>query len=920
MLEKVLSMKTPHLSPNSYPLALLAAACATGILLARLTPLTLAHALSFGALCTKLAVVAFRRRKLQPATMFVALACLGAGASLARVEGARGIAATSIRRLFEEGQMAAGDPVEATGVIERAPEVAPDGLYLALRVESVRLKNTERAASGTVSLFAPVRDAGAQARYDELELRRGGRVRVLTTLAREERFRNPGGSSLTEFLERQGVEASGMLKSPLLMERLNDERVLLPLVWLEEWREVLRARMAAQFNAETAGILQAALLGNRYGLSRTGAERFREGGTFHVLVISGLHISFIGGAGLLLVRRMTRRRAAQFAVVVASLWAYTLAVGAEASVVRAALMFTLMALAPVIARRGATLNALGGTALALLVVRPSYLFDPSFQLTFLSVVGIVALGWPLIENLRAVGAWHPTRATPHPPVCPRWWRLLGETLFWSERAWRREMERNVYSYRLFKTEAAGRLERWRVQRAARYAVGALIVSASVQLTLLPLLVLYFHRVSLSAVVLNIFVGVLMAASSLAALAALIVGTLGARLATPLVWFVEQASWLMAHSVDPFAGLHAASLRLPEYTGRMAAVYGLYYLPLAVLTISLARWRPLQPDASSDDKWNHTGVRVRRLAWAGLMFALFVIIAHPRSAGRADGRLRLDFLDVGQGDAALLTFPDGTTLLVDGGGRPDFKPRRSVIERGVESETEEFERDTRGVGESVVSEYLWWRGLDRVDYLLATHAHADHMQGLNDVARNFKVRAALVGRAQAGEAEFARLAATLRREQIPFLLIGRGDSFSFGGATVEVLWPPRVGETHVALSENNDSLVLRVRYGARAFLLTGDVEREGEASLVAAGDDLLSDVVKVAHHGSQTSSTGTFVVAAHPAFAVISVGQTSPFGHPDTQVVERWRAAGAEVLQTGRRGTITVSTDGRDLKVETLVRE
>jgi competence protein ComEC len=925
-----MSQVSPHRpSFNAHPLALLATAFAAGILLAHFSTLPLRLSLGTAALCSLLALVGFKRRRLTVAATFLVLAFTCLGAAFALFE--RGsVGAERVRRFYDEGRIASGDPVELTGVLARAPEFAPDGFYLALRVERLRVRGEEHAASGALELFAPVEDAGARVRYEELELRRGARVRALVALERAEKFRNPGGRSLTEFLERRGVDATGMIKSPLLVERLDDERVLVPLVWLEAWRERVRGRMSELFSAETAGVLQAALLGNRYGLSRASAERFREGGTFHVLVISGLHISFIGGMVLLLMRRLTpQRRAWQFAVPCFVLWAYAVAVGAEASVVRAALMFTLVALAPIVGRRGATLNALGGAALALLVYRPAELFDPSFQLTFLSVFGIVALGWPLLERLRAVGAWHPARATPHPPTaCPHWFRALGESLFWSERAWRRELARNVYHYRLFKSGAGTRLERWHLQRVWRYAFGAVVVSASVQLMLLPLFVIYFHRVSLASVFLNIFVGVLMAAASLGALAAMLLAAISAQAAAPLVWFVEWMNWLMAHSVDPLARAGVASVRLPEYTGRAALIYVLYYVPLAVLLVGLARWRPVPPDTTTtttssarDAKRGdarRTATTARRIAWAGGALCLCLIVAHPFSARRARGRLQLDLLDVGQGDAALLTFPDGATLLVDAGGRARFRATRHG---DFEDDATQFERDARGIGEAVVSEYLWWRGLERVDYILATHAHADHMEGLNDIARNFKVRAALLGRATVrDEAEFVRFDETLRRERVPLELIGRGDRLKFGAATVEVLWPPRAEEATQTLSENNDSLVLRVRYGARAFLLTGDIEREAESALVAAGDELQSDVVKVAHHGSRTSSKAPFVAAVHPSVAVISVGRTSPFGHPDKNVVARWRATGAQVLQTGRRGTVTISTDGRDLRVETYARE
>ncbi|HLL14075.1 MAG TPA: ComEC/Rec2 family competence protein [Pyrinomonadaceae bacterium] len=902
---------------NPHPLALVAASFAAGILLARLFAPTLFVSLLSSALITLVTLIAFKRGRHTLATVTILLAFACAGAAFAGVE-RRGVGGERVQRLYEEGRVASGDPVEITGVVERAPEFAPDGFYLTLGVERLRARGAERAAAGAVELFAPVRDAGARGGYDELELRRGARVRVLVALERAEEFRNPGGTSLTEFLERRGVDARGTIKSPLLVERLDDERVALPLVWLEAWRENLRARMSKLFSAETAGMLQAALLGNRHGLSRASAERFRVGGTFHVLVISGLHISFIGGLVLLLMRRLTGRRALQFAVPCVVLWLYTLAVGAESSVVRAALMFTVVALAPVVGRRGASLNALGGAALALLAYRPAELFDPSFQLTFLSVLGIVALGWPFVERLRAVGAWRPTRATPRPPACPRWFRVLGETLFWSERAWRRESAQNVYSYRLFKTGAGVGLERWRAQALMRYAFGAMVVSASVQLMLLPLFVVYFHRVSLVSVLLNIFVGVLMAASSLGALAALMLAPLGEGAAWPLVWLVERMSWLMTHSVDPFASAGVASLRLPEYAGRAAVIYVLYYVPLTVLLDCLARWQPLRTDAPLPEGIGRARRPwVRRLAWAGATICLSLVVLHPFSEGRPDGRLRLDLLDVGQGDAALLTFPNGATLLVDAGGRAEFRMRADEAEGESPAR---FERDARGIGEAVVSEYLWWRGRARVDYILATHAHADHMNGLNDIARNFKVRAAFLGRDAAGAAESARLAETLRGERVPVELVGRGDRLKFGAATVDVLWPPRVGEEIQTLSENNDSLVLRVSYGSRAFLLTGDIERDAEAALVAARDELRSDVVKVAHHGSRTSSMESFVAAVRPSVAVVSVGLASPYGHPDRNVVERWRASGAQVLTTGERGTITISTDGEDLVVGTFIEQ
>jgi competence protein ComEC len=908
-----MSGSTPSPDFSEHPLVVLAAAFAAGVLLARLAHAPPSACVTLAALASASAFVVFRKGREAAAARLLLLAFACAGAALSSIEAKESAGETRLRGLYESGQISSGDPVELTGVLERAPEIAPDGLLLSLRVEAVRHKAAETLCGGRVELFAPVRDARAVAAYDSLELRRGARLRVAAALTRAERYRNPGVRPSGEYLDVRDVDARGTLKSALLVERLDDEAVFLPLALLDGWRAALVRKADASFSADAAGVFKAAVLGNRFGLSREAAERFREGGTIHALVISGLHIAFLGGLVWALARRLTRRPFARWAASVACVWAYTFGVGAEASVVRAALTFTLAALAPALGRRSGALNATGGAALVLLAWRPSNLLDPSFQLTFLSVLAVLAFALPLLNGIKAVGEWRPTRATPYPPACPAWLRALAETLHWRERAWRRETGRASHSYELFKTPPASKLERLRLQPALRFASAALLTTATVQLVLLPPQAVYFHRLSLASLVLNLFAGALLVAQACAALAALALSGLSTALAAPLVRLTELTTYLLVHGVDPFERAGVASLRLPAYTGVASSVYALHYAPLLLLARALLRWRPL----AGPPRARAASGSTRLLKGAGWMSAAttLVIIAHPFSAPRPDGRLRVDFIDVGQGDSALVTMPDGSTLLVDGGGRPSFRRPRDD-----DDEVEEFEPDSRGVGDAAVSEYLWWRGLSRLDYVLATHADADHIDGLNDVLKSFDPRAAFVGRAPPEDEEFARFSRTARDEGVPVHVVARGDRLRFGVVEVEVLWPPPAGNagSKGATSANDDSVVLRLRYGRRTLLLTGDIESRTERTLLLAGDDLRADALKVAHHGSRTSSTEAFVAATRPSFAVVSVARDSPYGHPHAEVLARWRDAGAQVLTTAERGMITVSTDGEDFKVETFV--
>ncbi|HET6980327.1 MAG TPA: DNA internalization-related competence protein ComEC/Rec2 [Pyrinomonadaceae bacterium] len=817
--------------------------------------------ISLGVVCSVLALTFVLKKRLRVAGCALLVAFFFTGVVLAELERRRE-SSSGIRNLVEQ-------PCVLTGWLDGPPEFARDRVYLSLRVEE--------PMAGRVSLLATFRD---------FRLRYGTRIRVSTTLERDGDYHNPGVSSLAEFLDRNGYDASGIIKSPASITWLEDTRVFPPFAWLYDWRTRLQQQIDARFAPETAGVLDATLLGNRYNLSHSASDRFREGGTFHVLVISGLHISFIGGLVFFLMRRLSKRRLVQFLVPAVIVWAYSIAVGADASVIRAALMFTFAGFGAIIFRQPDSLNALGAAALVLLVHSPKELFDPSFQLTFLSVLAIVVIAWPLLTKLSAIGGWYPSRSAPYPPACARLVRTFCEIIFWREREWKRELARSSHHYRLFKSAAAVQFERYHVQPFLRYTFGAFVVSASVQLMLLPLMIVYFHRLSLSSLVLNIVVSLMLAALVAVAMLALLLAQVSAVLSAPLFRLADAIDWAMVHSVDPFSSFGLASLRLPEYSGPAALLYAVYYLPLLILIVALLHWRPLGSSRQREGKLRRY---VPALSLAQLLLFI-VLIFHPFSAVHAEGMLRVDFLDVGQGDSALITMPDGTTLLVDGGGNTTDTARR--------------------IGETVVSEYLWWRGLSQIDYVLATHADADHIDGLNDVVKNFSVRAALIARRPADDPEFQKFAQTLAESNTYSETIEAGDVIRFGDVEISVLWPPAGGEK----SANNDSIVLRIQFRDRSILFTGDIEQAAERALTPRQ----TDVVKVPHHGSKTSSTEGFVVATKPAFAIISVGRHSRFGHPHKDVVERWQANGATVLTTGECGTITVTIDSNGLNVQSFI--
>jgi competence protein ComEC len=256
-------------------------------------------------------------------------------------------------------------------------------------------------------------------------------------------------------------------------------------------------------------------------------------------------------------------------------------------------------------------------------------------------------------------------------------------------------------------------------------------------------------------------------------------------------------------------------------------------------------------------------------------------------------LRVSFVDVGQGDATLIDFPNGQLGLVDtgqGGRHPAIRELHGLLAA---------------------------RRRSRIDLLIITHGHPDHYGGLQPLIDEVEITELwLNGQLLIEERDgaMARLVSSVlaRGTRVRFAPELCDESHHFGGARLEVLWPcPRYDP---ALGLNDNSITLRLAFGARSFLLTGDLEREAERLLVESGRLPPVDVLKVAHHGSPTSTTPLFLAAVHPSLAVVSSGAGNRYGHPSPLVIARLRKAGAHVLRTDIQGGVIIRTDGKQLEI------
>ena len=296
----------------------------------------------------------------------------------------------------------------------------------------------------------------------------------------------------------------------------------------------------------------------------------------------------------------------------------------------------------------------------------------------------------------------------------------------------------------------------------------------------------------------------------------------------------------------------------------------------------------------------TSACATRLVAGITVIALFVLLFwHPFPPQIYPRQLELTAIDVGQGDSLLVAFPDGKLMLVDGGGILTYGHRA---------------KPKLDIGEDVVSPYLWRRSIRKVDVMVLTHAHDDHAGGLPALIENFHPSELWTG-AMVPSAAWSRVQEKARDQGVRISALESGGNFDFGGAHIDILSPPP-DYVPGASPKNNDSLAMRIAYGQRSFLLTGDMEKPMELRALAAGLLRHADVLKVAHHGSNTSSVNPFLDAVSPTFAMISDGFENSFHHPNPQVLERLREHHVGAFRTDLQGLLTIRTDGRRMWVET----
>jgi competence protein ComEC len=616
--------------------------------------------------------------------------------------------------------------------------------------------------------------------------------------------------------------------------------------------------------------MRALIIGDRSGIDEHLRQPFALTGMAHLLVISGLHLGFVATGVFIVVRYIAgmfpalmalgyaNKIAAGAAVICVS--AYAAIAGGHLSTSRALVMVLTFAFAILLDRSRELLASLGLAALIICFTMAGSTADIGFQLSFVSV-GVILLG------MRRFSAW---------------WR------------WRYANPLRV------------RTEPSRAGVAAEWLCGYVAVSFWAMVGTAPLTAFHFNQFSMVGLVANPIVvpimgfgavacGLAAAACSfiyfpLASRILIVAGKFAAAGTSMARWFVNwPMAWARIFTPTPI---------------ELVIVYGLILLwlsaPLAGADVRRALHRPRVGRSSSgpvpEPLTNPEPLfaRCRSCIGAVLIAAILLDGGWWTYQRFLNPQLRVTFLSVGEGDAAVVRFPGSRVMLIDGGGafRGSFDP-----------------------GERIVAPYLWAHKIMHLDYIVLSHPDRDHFGGLMFIVQNFSPDQFWTGGAASGDWSYGELLDAVKVSGARQLLCDSAfRPIAIAGVSVRC-----VGPLHgiPELKHNNSSMILRLAYGREAFLFAGDVEAKGERELLGASAELHASILKVPHHGSHTSSSAAFIQSVHPQLAVISLGYLNQYHFPAPEVLQRYRDNGVEILRTDDDGAINIAADKKAFRLTTF---
>lgn len=693
------------------------------------------------------------------------------------------------------------------GTIKNVELPEDDGTSFIINADSLNLEGKSLKWSPTL-LVKVNDDSNKKIALQYEQLYPGNKVKVIGVYIKGREERNPGEFDYNKYLRREGISGIVNLYSADSLKVLDDNRFFFSSFF--HWIRKNIDKTIKQFHSKEAyGLLKGLLLADRRSIDYDTKSLFVNSGVVHVLAVSGLHVGFIGIIFYFLFGRLNVYLRIYFTI--AGLLFFMFLTGVPASVFRATVMAIIILLGGLTERSTNIYNSLALAAVILLILGPSEIFNPGFQLSFSAVLSI------------------------------------------------------AYFYPIF----SQKLNVLRLNKFIKYILLFAAVSLSAQIGTLPFTLIYFGKISVTSLAANLIVIPLIGIMVGVGITTILFSIISSYVASVYAAANNTMVALLLKIVG-FAGNPEYSfIRIPNFS----IIDVLLFYAIMIAFINLLKYTQK--------------ITVKCFIFCSAITIFFIASSFADKKLISPGELTVIMIDVGQGDSFLLSFPNGKTALIDAG-------------EAVKNYS---------VGERVISPLMDKLKINKIDYAFISHFDNDHYGGMVSLINQNKISKVYFPAADT-TSKALRFIEFLDSNKIAYKKCG-SLSIKEGGLSLYVLSRRQIsGESY---SSNDNSIIVKVIYGLNSFLFTGDLEKRGESYFLNNAKEFLdSDILKIAHHGSNTGTSGEFLNAVTPRFSLISAGIKNKFRHPSNEVLKKLRNHKSIIYRTDKTGAVILKSDGRNI--------
>lgn len=650
------------------------------------------------------------------------------------------------------------------------------------------------------------------------EIEYGNKIKLEGTYIKPSKSRNYKGFDYSNYLKTENIY--GTIEQNGKIELVKEKNINYLFINLYKVKNKIIKNINNKFPEETRGVFLGILLGDKSSIEEDVRQNFADSSLSHILAVSGTHISYVVICILVLFKKLKLNKNIRKALASLVLFMYLYLVDFSVSATRAVIMSTIVIMQMLFYRKQDTITTIALSSIIILINNPYSILNIGFLLSYGGTIGII-----LFVNKISI-----------------------------------ESKEDFF------------------QRFKSYLKDICIVTISAQIIIAPIIIYYFNTISFTFIISNIIASLIIGPIIMIGLVIIAISFFKIPIISLIIRFYNILIVILVRTADIISKIPISKIYLKTPTTLEIIFYYSVVFLIALLIYIKKSNRKFIKKTIQIDIYNLKNFFINNRNKVLIFISIVSLISI--TSIKIPKELKINFIDVGQGDSCLITTPQNKKVIVDSGGSESYD-----------------------VGKNVLLPYLLDKRITKIDYIMISHFDTDHCKGFEYVLENIKVKKVIISKQSETSENFKQIMKIIRKKRINLIIVQKETKIKIDNfTTVDILSPQ---SENIADNMNDNSIVAKFEAYNFSILFTGDASEKIEKELIKEKINLKSDILKVSHHGSKTGTSEEFLKSVKPKIALIGVGENNKFGHPTKDVIKRLTENKIKIYRTDTDGEIRI---------------